>query len=69
MHALGCPDDKDTVNFDQVKRMIETKSALMLDVRSAKEYAEGRMPSAVNIPGYWTNKKILFSLERIILNF
>jgi len=55
--VLACADDAKTsanttsITPGELAELIQTdKAPLILDVRSSKEYAEGHIPGAVNIP-------------------
>lgn len=39
------------INFQELKDMVD-RGAILIDVRSPQEYAEGHLPGAINIPEY-----------------
>ena len=48
------------VNYDTLMLMLRNNSSILLiDVRSPQEYAENRINSAINIPEYEINSKII----------
>jgi rhodanese-related sulfurtransferase len=48
--GLGTPEFKD-VKAEELKRMMDSGTLLMIvDTRIHREYREGRLPGAVNIP-------------------
>jgi len=46
---MTVPPEK-RVYFDEVKKLWETKSALLIDVRPPAKHAEGYIPGSINIP-------------------
>lgn len=46
------------VNWQEFKKLIKDEGAVILDVRSKREYDEGHIINAINIPLYELNQKI-----------
>jgi len=38
------------VDTGQIRQLLDSKAALLIDARSAEEYASGHIPAAINIP-------------------
>ncbi len=45
------------INFEQLEKMVE-KGALLIDVRSPQEFAEGHLENAILLPEYEIKQKI-----------
>ena len=57
------PDQQ--IEADQVAQLIRGKRATVIDSRTPEEYAAGRLPDAINIPGYAPVDVIMNALENI----
>ena len=46
----GTPNEANLARLDEVQKVSENGSAVLVDARTAEEYANGHIPRAVNIP-------------------
>ncbi|WP_051173007.1 rhodanese-like domain-containing protein [Thermodesulfobacterium hveragerdense] len=51
------PEEK-RIGLEEVKKLVEQKSALIIDVRPPVKYAEGHIPGAINLPLAQFGKKL-----------
>ena len=63
--------NENKINYSQLKNILNTEEAVLIDIRSEQEYKEGHLKSAINIPFYdFTNsitKKITDKNSCIII--
>ena len=61
--AQSTPETAKLLSATEFKKMVDTKSALIVDVRTTEEFSEGHIPGAINIdvnnPAFLTEIKKL----------
>ncbi|MCH7905998.1 MAG: rhodanese-like domain-containing protein [Chloroflexi bacterium] len=53
-----------TVSRDELQRMLDDEDTQLVDVLPAREYAEGRLPGAINLPLKKLNRDTAAVLDR-----